>query len=180
VVDSAPPVVSCPANVVSECVAGLGVGINLGRATASDLCGTATVPTNDGRAPWRLGVTNVTYTSHDAGGRVGSCRQTVSVVDTTPPRLAAVTAAPPVLVAGAMRDVTVVAVATDSCDVTPLPTCSIESITSAPVAPAADIAINAPLRASLRAVRGRQYTLNVVCKDRAGLSARAAATARTL
>jgi len=88
ILDSEGPVVTCPASVTIECTADTSA-VALGFATASDNCGTATTPVRSdavtlGNCPQEYAIAR-TWTSVDDCGNVGTCVQTISVDDSTPP-----------------------------------------------------------------------------------------------
>jgi len=95
VVDSTPPLLTCPAGAAEECQEDASAILGLSMATADDRCDgqvaiqndyTAGGPSASGRYP--LGNTTVTFSSQDGSGNVASCETSVDVVDTTPPTLA--------------------------------------------------------------------------------------------
>ena len=89
IIDTQGPVITCPANVISQvdptnCVAS---SVVLGTPTVSDACsaiGEISV-TNNAPASFPAGVTIVTWTATDACGNSSTCEQTVTVVDNVPP-----------------------------------------------------------------------------------------------
>lgn len=130
-----------------------------------------------------LGGHLITLTVDDGHGGTDSDEVVVTVVDTTPPAIAGVSATPNVLWPPnhKMRPVSLSASAADACDPAP-PACHLVSVSSnEPVNglgdgdTAPDWAITGHLAASLRAERsgtgtGRIYTLAVTCTDSAGNS----------
>jgi HYR domain len=86
VVDTTSPVISLPADVTAEAT-GIASAVSIGMATASDYYLTTLV--NDAPATFALGTTDVTWTANDSSGNEASAVQVVTVVDTTPPDLAA-------------------------------------------------------------------------------------------
>ncbi|MBT7129460.1 MAG: HYR domain-containing protein, partial [Planctomycetes bacterium] len=62
------PTVTAPAPVSAECTGTTGQVIAIGTATATDICDTAPVITNDAPALFSLGATTVTWTATDASG----------------------------------------------------------------------------------------------------------------
>ena len=110
--DAEPPSIAAPPDVTAECNA----PVSLGSATAGDNCPGITV-SNDAPASFPLGTTTVTWTAADAHGHSASDTQTVTVADTTPPAITAVTASPSSLWPPnhGMIDVTVSYGASDSC-----------------------------------------------------------------
>ena len=89
VVDTTPPVLTVPTNVVLECPAP-NTGTNVtGAATAQDGCGSVTVAYSD-TVTTGCGGTKVIsrlWTATDACGNIASRVQTITVRDTTPPTL---------------------------------------------------------------------------------------------
>jgi hypothetical protein len=79
-----PPDVTVAAN--SQCQA---TGVQLGWPTAATTCGAQLQISNDAPAVYPLGVTTVTWNARDAGGSTRTCTQKVTVVDQTPPTIAA-------------------------------------------------------------------------------------------
>jgi hypothetical protein len=98
VVDTAPPIVECPAAVpAAECAGTGGAYVTVG-ATAHDLCGGTVTLTNDHTAgggdasgAYPLGASSVTFTADDGRGHSTTCATAVSVVDTQPPSLSVYT-----------------------------------------------------------------------------------------
>jgi hypothetical protein len=87
VVDTTPPAIACPANVIVECNSpGKATGVSAGAASATDICSTATV-TNPAVASYPLGATTVSHSAKDGNGNTASCTNKITVVDTTPPVL---------------------------------------------------------------------------------------------
>jgi microsomal dipeptidase-like Zn-dependent dipeptidase len=86
VVDTTPPTIACPDDVTAECTGGGVAAVPVGSATGDDVCG-AVAFSSDSPGTFPLGVTTVTHTATDAQGLATTCPQSVSVVDTTPPRI---------------------------------------------------------------------------------------------
>jgi len=86
VVDTTPPVITCPPNVTLECPADTSVEAN-GSATAGDTCGSVAIANSDLWQPGcgNTGILTRTWTATDDCGNSSSCLQTLTVVDTTPP-----------------------------------------------------------------------------------------------
>ena len=87
VVDTTDPALACPADLTVECNAQGGAnGIAAGVATATDVCGGATV-TSDAPAGgnYLLGETLTNHTAVDTHGNDTTCTSKVTVVDTTGP-----------------------------------------------------------------------------------------------
>jgi hypothetical protein len=85
VIDTTPPALTVPAAVTAEQTNKDGTPVNIGAATATDICDADVVITNDAPAVFPLGPTTVTWTATDDTGNSVSAEQTVTVVDTTPP-----------------------------------------------------------------------------------------------
>ncbi|HSD69510.1 MAG TPA: HYR domain-containing protein, partial [Woeseiaceae bacterium] len=87
IVDSTPPVITAPADILAFEATGAGplTIVPLGDATASDSAGDPVI-TNDAPANgFPLGTTIVTWTATDLGGNQATATQNVTVVDTTAP-----------------------------------------------------------------------------------------------
>jgi hypothetical protein len=84
--DLAPPAILCPPAVTLECP---GSTESIGQASASDACDPAPVVTRNVSGILSLGAAEVGWTATDAAGNRSSCLQSVSVVDTTAPRITA-------------------------------------------------------------------------------------------
>jgi hypothetical protein len=82
--DCEPPVITCPAAAVAECMGDGMATVDPGDAIATDLCSPVTV-TDPGPGDYPLGTTPVEYTATDSYGNSASCTGSVTVVDTTPP-----------------------------------------------------------------------------------------------
>jgi Tol biopolymer transport system component len=96
VVDTTPPVVTCPSSISVECAQTGGtpagqpmIAAFLAGASASDSCGATSAPSNNAPAFFALGTTPVTFTSVDSAGVPGHCTANVTIVDTTKPTLPA-------------------------------------------------------------------------------------------
>jgi probable HAF family extracellular repeat protein/parallel beta-helix repeat protein len=89
VVDTTPPVITCPPDVTLECPADTSVEAN-GSATASDTCGSATITHSDQWQPdcGNTGMLMRTWTATDEYDNSSTCVQTITVIDTTPPDFA--------------------------------------------------------------------------------------------
>jgi probable HAF family extracellular repeat protein len=186
IVDTTPPVVQCPANVI------LAVGAQcsaivpnlLASLVASDLCTPAEalvkaqVP-----APGTLvglGTHPVTLSVTDTAGNTSTCTVQLTAADRTVPVITSATANPSVLrpLNHLLVPVTVTVQASDSCD--PEPVCRIASVKSnqsitGPDNVRPDWIITGPLTVQLRAEssskEARVYTLCIVCTDASGNTA---------
>lgn len=88
VVDTTPPVISCPANIVTSAGPGVCSATASYTATATDGCGSPGVacsPPSGSTFP--VGTTTVTCTATDAAGNTATCSFTVKVNDVTPPAI---------------------------------------------------------------------------------------------
>ncbi|MEE8234397.1 MAG: HYR domain-containing protein, partial [Gammaproteobacteria bacterium] len=86
VVDTTPPMITAPENVIIEAINLSSNPAEIGTADASDVVGIISVE-NDAPELFLVGDTIVTWTATDAAGNSASATQTVSVVDTTAPKL---------------------------------------------------------------------------------------------
>jgi hypothetical protein len=94
VVDTAPPVITCPADVDVEQTTPAGtpathavIAAFLAGASASDDVDPAPAVTHDAPDIFPLGTTTVTFRAADASGNHAECTAAVTVIDTTPPQL---------------------------------------------------------------------------------------------
>ena len=129
VVDTTPPSVRAPANAQAECTGPAGTAVDIGKATATDVCDASPDISSDAPQLFKLGTTTVTWSATDDSKNVGHATQQVNIVDTTPPDLT-VQLSPTVLWPPNHKLVTITATitVTDKCD--PNPTIRLVSITS--------------------------------------------------
>lgn len=122
VVDSTPPVVTCPPDVTIECDEPVGPS-NTGMATTEDNCDPdPSLSYSDEIIPGDCEDNFVivrTWTSVDRCGNVGTCEQHITVQDTTPPTITCPEPATVQCPEDATPDVTGTAVADDNCDPDP-------------------------------------------------------------
>ena len=117
--DTIPPSITAPAAVTAEAT-GARTAVSLGTAAATDAVDTSPTITNNAPVSgFPLGSTTVTWTATDDAGNSATAMQTVTVRDTTPPRLTA----PASVAAEATGSLTTVslgtAAATDAVDTSP-------------------------------------------------------------
>jgi hypothetical protein len=195
VVDKTPPSITCPATITVPCSQSGGtpasdptIAAFLAGASATDICDPSPTISNNAPAFFPLGTTVVMFTAKDVDTNVGQCSATVTVKDTTPPVISALSASPNVLWPPNHKFVPVqVSVsATDTCD--PNPTCVVASVASSePVTgggtgnTSPDFLITGPLSVKLRAERagpgpGRTYTITVNCTDHSNNSSQKTTT----
>jgi len=181
VIDTTPPVITCPPDITLECPADTNVSAT-GSAAASDTCGSVTVGHSDTWEPacGNTGTLTRTWTAIDDCGNSSSCAQTITVIDTTPPTINTLSVTPGVLwpPSHKMVEVDVTADFHDLSD--PEPVCRIVNVTSnEPVnsigdgSTEPDWEITGDLTVSLRAESagtgtGRLYTLHIECTDTCG------------
>lgn len=81
------PIVTCPSNVVVSADPGVCTAsfVAFGMATATDNCPGSVIISNNAPAVFPLGVTNVIWSAIDGFGNVGTCVQTVTVIDSENP-----------------------------------------------------------------------------------------------
>ena len=90
VMDTTPPVITCPADVTVEGDTAGGAtpgAVGLGAATVTDVVDSSPAISNDAPGFYPLGDTTVIFTATDDSGNASSCQATVTVVDTTPPTI---------------------------------------------------------------------------------------------
>ena len=87
-VDTTPPEIFAPSDIVTEAVGLSSTMIELDEATAHDVMGIASVTEHPPRF-FVLGETTITWTATDTSGNSASAIQTVTVVDTTAPSITA-------------------------------------------------------------------------------------------
>jgi len=87
-VDTTPPEIFAPSDIVAEATGLSSTMVELGEATAQDVMGIASV-TEHLPGFFVLGETTVTWTATDTSGNSASATQTVTVVDTTAPSITA-------------------------------------------------------------------------------------------
>lgn len=188
VVDTIAPTITCPAAKAVECKQTAGTPASdpdiasfLAGATATDVCSSITIA-NNAPAFFSKGMTTVAFTTGDDSGNSASCTSILTVQDTTPSVISALSASPNVLRPpnGKLVPVTVATSVSDVCEATPV--CKIISVSSnepistddgSDIGP--DWEITGDLTVNLRAERsrtgsGRVYTITVQCTDADGNS----------
>jgi hypothetical protein len=75
VVDTTPPVITCPADVIAK----VGQAVNLGTPGVSDIVDTSPTVTNNAPAAYPPGATTVTWTAQDASSNSAQCPQKVTL-----------------------------------------------------------------------------------------------------
>ncbi len=183
--DTTAPVLVAPADITAEQTSAAGTTVPIGDALAADVCDVAPVVTDDAPEAFPLGVTLVTWTAVDQAGNVAKATQKVTIVDTTPPEITSVWAAPSILWPPDKRMVSVQvgAVVEDICDAAP--SCRIVAVASSDAVSgpgagdlAPDWVVTGDLTVDLRAERlgakmDRVYTITVRATDASGNSSSA-------
>ena len=86
--DTIPPELSVPPDMINEeCTGPTGQTVDIGMATATDACSDDVTITNDAPALYYPGTVFVTWTADDGHENISQGRQTVRIVDTTPPQI---------------------------------------------------------------------------------------------
>ncbi len=87
VVDTTPPVITCPAPITAEATGSQSASVNVPGATATDIGTSATVSGPSGTNTFLLGTTVITFTATDQVGNTASCQTSVTVVPVTLPTI---------------------------------------------------------------------------------------------
>ena len=87
ILDTKPPIVTPPPAITAECTGPSGTPVNIGHATAADVCDASLVIGSNAPPLFPLGTTTVTWSARDDSNNTGTATQTVRIVDTTPPAL---------------------------------------------------------------------------------------------
>jgi hypothetical protein len=123
VVDTTPPSITAPADVIADCAGSGGTAVSLGTPTVSDIATLIEdiVVTNDAPGTFPIGATTVTWTATDGAGNQNTALQTVTVADNTPPDLS-VSVTPDVLWPPnhKMHEIMSTVSASDACDASPV------------------------------------------------------------
>jgi len=126
VVDTTEPTLTPPPDVTVEQTSADGTPVELGQATATDICDADVSITNDAPAVFPLGETVVTWTATDDSGNVATATQRVTIVDTTPSQVALSTAVTSLWPANHdLVDVGLRLTVADICDADPVITLSV-------------------------------------------------------
>jgi hypothetical protein len=187
--DVTPPVLTLPASQTIEATSPAGAAATFAASAVDNVDGAVPVilsPASGSTFP--LGTTTVTATATDAAGNPAAGSFTVTVVDTTAPVFASLTASPTSLWPAnhKMVAVTLSATATDLAG-SPVTFKILSATSSEPDNglgdgdTAGDIAITGPMKLNLRAERagggpGRVYTITVEARDAAGNTSTRTAT----
>jgi hypothetical protein len=171
VVDTTPPVfTSVPAPVTVEQTSPAGTPVTLPPAAATDICDPHPVITNNAPALFPVGTTTVTFTARDASGNSTTATTTVTVRDTTPPTITAISAIPPII-APANSLIVPAVINYQATDNSGQAVCQLTSVTSnGPIDPISDYRIMDAHHVLLRATRldndaTRTYTIGISCVD---------------
>jgi hypothetical protein len=181
VVEAEPPVITCPADITTECT-GDGSAVVEFEVTVESECDTNVVAVCDppSGSTFPLGETTVNCSATDRFGNTVECSFKVYVEDTTPPEIESISVSrdylwPP---NHRMHDVSVMVEASDICDSQPM--CYVIDVTSnEPINGVGDgntepdYMIVGETMVKLRAERagpmeGRVYTIHVRCEDSSG------------
>jgi N-acetylneuraminic acid mutarotase len=87
--DTTPPAITAPADVTAEATSSSGAFVDPGQATATDDVGPVTITRDPSSNPFPIGTTPILWTATDGSGKFSTATQLVTVVDTTPPTIAA-------------------------------------------------------------------------------------------
>ena len=176
VADTTPPDLTVPDDIETEQTSLDGTPVDIGEATATDICDADVDITNDAPAVFPLGDTIVTWTATDDSGNSEAKTQTVTITDTTPPEIQSTWPVPAVLWPPdrTMRVVTVESILSDICDAAPtyaiIEVTSNEPVTGPGDNTQPDWIITGDHTVELRAERrpqggGRIYTITIAATD---------------
>lgn len=114
VVDTTPPVITCPSDLTVNADAAC-IGHADPQASATDVCVVSPVVTRlPAGSTWALGNTQVNHTANDGHGNTSSCTSHVEVVDVTTPEIQCNTSS---VVANPGQPLSIQATASDNCSV---------------------------------------------------------------
>jgi subtilisin family serine protease len=117
IVDTTPPDLTAPPDIVAECTSPDGTLVDLGEPVVSDICDASVNVENDAPPLFPIGTTPVLWTATDDSGNQSSDGQDVTVQDTTPPTISC--NAPPTITP-ADAPITFTVTAEDICDAAPV------------------------------------------------------------
>jgi hypothetical protein len=185
--DTLDPTITIPADITAECAAPEGTPIDIGMATATDICDANPAITNDAPALFPLGMTSVMWTATDDDGNSDTATQVITIEDTTPPEITALEITPEILWPPNHKYVTVTVTveAVDICDANPVITL-VDVTSNEPDNGGGDgntvndIVIVDDFTIELRSERsgggsGRTYTLTYQAEDQSGNTTQAQA-----
>ncbi|WP_105200921.1 HYR domain-containing protein [Pseudoalteromonas sp. T1lg10] len=194
IVDTVPPQINCPQNIVAECSGNRSATLTPGAATGSDLCSTTVALSQPSTQSFPMGITELTYTATDAQTLTSSCTSTVKVEDTLAPQFNDILASPHILWPPnhEMIDVVIALTVNDVCD-NSVPVCRVTDISSNESSDGKGDGSTEPdwswnanqtgttLNVQLRAERegsgdGRTYTIDLACSDLSGNTSTAQTT----
>jgi hypothetical protein len=190
VVDTTPPTITCPANMIQNNDAGSCSAVVAFQPITSDNCAvvdSSCSPASGSIFP--VGTTTVTCTAADAAHNHASCSFTVTVIDAQPPAITGASANPSTLWSAdhKMADITITYSVTDNCTPTSAINCDLTVSSNEPPEGTGDghtspdwTVIDAH-HVQLRAERsgsgdGRIYTITITCKDSTGNTTRKTVT----
>ena len=87
IVDTTPPSLTAPDDVLAECTSPDGTPVDLGLPTVSDICDASVDVINDAPDLFPIGLTGVLWAATDDSGNQSMDGQSVTVQDTTPPEI---------------------------------------------------------------------------------------------
>jgi hypothetical protein len=85
VVDTTPPTITAPTDIVTECTSPNGTPVNLGIPTVNDLCDASVDVSNDAPGLFPLGITTVDWMATDDSNNAAMDTQNVTINDMIPP-----------------------------------------------------------------------------------------------
>jgi hypothetical protein len=168
--DTTPPELTIPGHLTVEATSPGGATITYDSSAIDDVDGSVAVTcAPSSGSTFAIGATTVSCSAADSAGNTSTSSFTVTVVDTTPPQITAISVSPDVVWPpnGKMVNVVVTVAASDLAGGSV--SCALSAISGDDQATNADWLITGPLTASIRAKRigrdGRTYTLAITCRD---------------